>query len=164
MSSPVPLDFTERAADDLYIHSRLSKRASVEQASATLDALPSGAFRWNRPVSLVYPNRGIMEEIWKMQQQLDQPTDAKNIRQRIRLTQYWMDLLLLEGFNFGSTTGGLPEVKMFAFEIRRKVNKALLSNDIKTAGQLLDTYLRELNSLSRRWFADGSPGNILQEC
>ncbi|MFD2888473.1 TIM-barrel domain-containing protein [Chitinophaga cymbidii] len=163
VSSPVALDFTERAADDLYIHSRLGKRASVEQASATLDALPSGALRWNRPVSLIYPNRGIMEEIWKMQQQLDQPTGAKNIQQRIRLTQHWMDLLLLEGFNFGSTTGGLPEVNMFAFEIRRKVNKALLNNDIKTAGQLLDTYLRELNSLSRRWFADGSPGNILQD-
>lgn len=161
VSSPVALDFTERSSEDLYIHSTLGKRASVRLAKDALDALPSGALRWNRPASLVYPDRNTMGAIWKMQQQLDEPTNAKNIRERVRLTQQWIDLLLLEGFNFGSTTGGIAEVNMFAFEIRRKVNAALFRKDMATAGRLLDEYLQELDRLSRKWFADGSPGNLL---
>ncbi len=47
--------------------------------------------------------------------------------------------------------------------IRQKVNAALQKNDPEQACQLLDTYLSQLDKMSRWWYADGSPGDILAD-
>ncbi len=43
------------------------------------------------------------------------------------------------------------------------MNAALQKNDPEQAYQLLDTYLSQLDKMSRWWYADGSPGNILKD-
>ncbi len=46
---------------------------------------------------------------------------------------------------------------------RQKVNAAFQKNDLGQACQLLDTYLSQLDKMSRWWYADGSPGDILKD-
>ena len=43
------------------------------------------------------------------------------------------------------------------------MNAALQKNDLEQACQLLDTYLGQLDKMSRWWYADGSPGDILTD-
>ncbi|GHU89887.1 hypothetical protein FACS1894155_07520 [Bacteroidia bacterium] len=162
VSSPVALSFSDRpVATDLFIETHFGNKPGIYVTGEILCRLPSGILRWQRPALSVYPDMKIKTEIWKLQKSLYQPTTAENLSGRLALIQDWVNLMELEGFNFGSTRGSLPDEDMYLFQVRMDVNKELLKNDIDNACKLIDSYLKKLNEVSRKWFADGSPGNIL---
>lgn len=163
VSSPVAMDFNERPPPDLFIETHFSGATPVRKSETSLAALPSGVLRWERPALLSYPGPEIVRQIWRMQQSLDEATDTNNFAQRLFLTQRWMDLLSLEGFNFRPGTGAIVVHEMEPHVLRRNINIALRNKGILPACQLLDAYLKKLNEVSGHWFADGSPGDILQE-
>lgn len=160
ISSPVAMDFTERPAPDLFIEALFSNKTHIYFSQETLCRLPSGRLRWQRPALLTYPPMKTIQEIWDLQQHLQHPTDQSNLARRILLAQRWIDLLTLEGFNFGSTRGCIGEEDMYPFDIRIRINQALAEKNMNEACGLLDSYLHELDQVTGKWFADGSPGNI----
>jgi alpha-glucosidase (family GH31 glycosyl hydrolase) len=160
VSSPVAFDFSDRPPPDLFIETSLNTNTLVWADSRALYELPSGTLRWRRPALLVYPDPDTKRQIWQMQQSLGQATDTNNLAQRIFLTQRWMDLLTLEGFNFRATSGSIADGDMTPARLRRQVNAALQRNKTAEACRLIDAYLRKLDKVSRDWFADGSPGDI----
>ncbi len=163
VSSPVAADFGERPPPDLFIETHFSKQAAETPAQACLCRLPSGTLRWQRPALLAYPGPEIRQQIWRLEQSLTQPTGQDNLALRIQLTQRWFDLLALEGFNLEASRGSIVEEDLTAFVIRRSVNTALRRHDVAEACRLLDAYLHKLDQVSRKWFADTSPGDMLRE-
>jgi alpha-glucosidase (family GH31 glycosyl hydrolase) len=162
VSSPVALSFHDRpAANDLFIETHFGNKPGVYVTDGALCRLPSGTLRWQRPALLRYPDGKTKKEIRKLQESPNQPTDLKNLSGRLALTQEWVDLMELEGFNFGSTRGSLPDEDMYLSHVREDINRELLRNDIDGACRLIDDYLKKLDKVTRQWFADGSPGNIL---
>lgn len=162
-SSPVALDISESMPVDLLIETCFSGSAHVKDSESSLCQMPSGTLRWQRPLLRTYPNADTCRRIWQLQSSLTTPTDQRNLAQRLLLTQRWMDLLTQEGFVPYPKAWGLMKHDMTLAIIRQRVNAALQKNDVGQACQLLDTYLGELDPLSRWWYADGSPGDILKD-
>jgi alpha-glucosidase (family GH31 glycosyl hydrolase) len=161
-SSPVAIDLNESLPIDLLIETHFSDTAPVRDSQASLCILPSAVLRWQRPAVLTYPDAKTQRLIWQMQSSLPAPTDEKNLAQRLYLTQCWMDLMMQEGFTpLPKAWGVLTSDLTLAF-FRQKVNRALQKNDLTEACKLLDTYLSQMDKMSRWWYADGSPGNILK--
>jgi hypothetical protein len=172
VSSPVAIDFMdevnstmktglrETPAVDLFIETHFAGPAG-ELAQNDLCRLPSGVLRWQRPTALSYPNVETRRQIWQMQSSLTTPTDTNNLAERLYLTRCWTDLLTLEGFT------GLPRAwsatldNLMPYLLRRQINAALRENAPARACQILDTYLGKLDKVSRWWYADGSPGDIV---
>ena len=163
-SSPVAIDFNEGMPVDLFIETYFSGDAQVQDSQSSLCRLPSGILRWQRPAVLTYPGVDTCQQIWQMESSLTTPTDKNNLAQRLYLTQRWMDLMMLEGFTaLPGAWDSLLENNLMLTPLRQKVNAALQKNDPGQACQLLDTYLSQLDKLSRWWYADGSPGDILAD-
>ena len=163
VSSPVAMDFDERPPVDLFIETHFAGTAPVAESETSLVTLPSGTLRWQRPALLSYPGHDIIGQIWEMQQSLAKPTNTNNFAQRVYVVQRWMDLLTLEGFNFRPGTGAIVTHEMEPQVLRRNLNTALRNKGILSACELLDAYLKKLDKISRQWFADGSPGDILRD-
>ena len=163
-SSPVAFDINEALPVDLFIETYFSGDAQVQDSQSSLCRLPSGILRWQRPAVLTYPNVDTCRQIWQMESSLTTPTDKNNLGQRLYLTQRWMDLMMLEGFTpLPGAWDSLLENNLMLTLLRQKVNAALQKNDPGQAHQLLDTYLSQLDKMSRWWYADGSPGDILAD-
>jgi alpha-glucosidase (family GH31 glycosyl hydrolase) len=160
VTSPVAGYFTDRPPLNSCIETHFQGRASTFRADRCLCRLPSGLLCWQRPARLSYPDRDTVRDIWQMEQSLSQPTGQANFARRVYLTQRWIDLLDLEGFCFRPASGSIAEENVSPSLARWRVNGALRGNDPAKAYRLLDAYLRDLDAVSRRWFADGSPGNI----
>ena len=159
VESPVAFDFPERPPMDLFIETHYAGAPAVKMSKSSLYQLPSGVLRWQIPALLTYPDAETVREIWKMEQAPGKSTQD-NLANRLWLTQRWIDLLTLEGFNFRLGRGSIVTRDMSPYTIRRHVNAALQKGDVNTAGELLDAYLHQLDVVSRKWFADGSPGDI----
>ncbi|MDR0698465.1 MAG: hypothetical protein LBG28_04485 [Tannerella sp.] len=161
VSSPVALDFSDRpVATDLFIETHFGSKPRIDVTNRTLCRLPSGTLRWQRPASLIYPDIKKKKEIGKLQESLHQPTTVENLSGRLSAIQHWVNLMELEGFNFGSTRGSLPDEDMYLSQIREEINFCLQKNNLDSVCRLADDYLAKLDNMSRKWFADGSPGNI----
>lgn len=161
--SPVAIDINEGMPVDLLIETHFSGNAQVENSQNSLCRLPSGIFRWQRPALRTYPGAETCRQIWQMESSLTTPTDKENLAQRLFLTQRWMDLMMQEGFTPLPRSWGVIKYDLTLAFSRQKVNAALQKNDLHQACQLLDTYLSRLDTMSRWWYADGSPGNLLKE-
>jgi hypothetical protein len=163
-SSPVAFDINEPMPVDLFIETHFSGAAQVQDSQSSLCQLPSGILRWQRPAVLTYPDADTCQRIWQMESSLNTPTDKSNLAQRLFLTERWMDLMMLEGFTpLPGAWESLLKNDLRLVLIRQKVNAALQKNDPGQAYRLLDTYLSQLDKMSRWWYADGSPGNILKD-
>ncbi len=162
-SSPVAIDINEGMPVDLLIETYFSGTAQVDDAQSSLCQLPSGILRWQRPALRTYPNNETRRQIWKMQGSLSTPTDKESLGQRLFLTQRWMDLMMQEGFTPLPRAWGILKYDLTLASCRQRVNTALEKNDVGHACQLLDTYLSQLDTMSRWWYADGSPGDLLIE-
>ena len=162
-SSPAALDLNESLPIDLLIETHFSDTARIRDSQGSLCELPSGVLRWQRPAVHTYPDVKTQRQIWQMQSSLPAPTDEKKLAQRLYLTQRWMDLMMQEGFTPLPKAWGVLPVDLTLASFRQKVNAALHKNDQGEACKLLDTYLSQLDKMSRWWYADGSPGNILKD-
>ncbi len=168
-SSPVAIDFNEGMPVDLFIETHFSGDAQVQDSQSSLCRLPSGILRWQSPALLTYPGADTCRQIWQMESSLTTPTDKSNLAQRLYLTQRWVDLVTQEGLvlylraSIDPRGWDILKSDMTLPLIRQKVNAALQKNDPAQAYQLLDTYLSQLDKLSRWWYADGSPGDILTD-
>jgi alpha-glucosidase (family GH31 glycosyl hydrolase) len=162
VTSPVAFDFIERPPGDLFVETHFSGAKPIQDANTSLCRLPSGTLRWQRPALLTYPDRETVQAIWRMEQSLTQPTSARNFATRLWLVQRWTDLLALEGFNFRLGRGSIVTNDLSPFEIRWRVNGALQKGETGTGWRQLDRYLHQLDFVSRKWFADGSPGDLNQ--
>ncbi|MGB6745112.1 MAG: hypothetical protein WBE38_15805, partial [Terracidiphilus sp.] len=162
-SSPAAIDFNECMPVDLLIETHFSGAAQVQDPQSSLCQLPSGIFRWQRPAALTYPDVDTRQQIWQMESTLATPTDKNDLAQRLYLTQRWMDLMTQEGFTPLPGSWGILKNDLALAYIRQKVNAAFQKNDLGQACQLLDTYLSQLDKMSRWWYADGSPGDILKD-
>ena len=168
-SSPVAIDFNEGMPVDLLIETHFSGTAQVQDAQSSLCQLPSGMFRWQSPALLTYPSADTFRQIWQMESSLTTPTDKNNLAQRLYLTQRWVDLVTQEGLvlylraSIDPRGWDILKSDLTLPLIRQKVNAALQKNDPAQAYQLLDTYLSQIDKLSRWWYADGSPGDILTD-
>lgn len=160
VSSPVAFDFIERPPTDLFIETHFSGGPTVGVYPETLCRLPSGALHLQRPALLSYPDAETVRAIWQMQQSLSEPTSEYNFSRRLYLTQRWTDLMTLEGFNFRVGRGSIVEKDLSLFLVRETVNRALQEKNAPAAYQSLDAYLHQLDAVSRKWFADGSPGDV----
>jgi alpha-glucosidase (family GH31 glycosyl hydrolase) len=162
-SAPAAIDFNEGMPVDLFIETHFSGAAQVQNPQSSLCQLPSGTFRWQRPAIVTHPNADTCRQIWQMESSLTTPTDKNSLAQRLDLTQRWMDLMTQEGFTPLPRAWGNLENDLTLAYFRQKVNSAFQQNDLGRACQLLDTYLGQLDKMSRWWYADGSPGNILED-
>ena len=162
-SSPVAIDFEECLPVDLLIETSFSGGATVKDADSSLCQLPSGIFRWQRPAFMFHPDATMREQIWQLESSLGTPTDMKNLGQRLDLTQNWMDLMTGEGFQPLPRAWGMLTNNLILALWRQKVNLALEQNDTNKACQILDSYLSQLDTMSRWWYADGSPGDMLKD-
>jgi alpha-glucosidase (family GH31 glycosyl hydrolase) len=162
-SSPVAIDFNEAMPVDLLIETHFSEDAHEQGLQRSLCRLPSGTLRWQRPAVLTYPDSDTCRRIWQMESLLTTPTDKNNLAQRLYLTQTWMDLMTQEGFTPLPRSWGNIENDLTLAYIRQKVNVAFQKDDFGHACILLDTYLSQLDRMSRWWYADGSPGNTLKD-
>lgn len=161
VSSPVAMDYSDRpVATDLFIEAHFGKRPQRYVYDEIVCKLPSGRLRWQRPAVVTYPNKKIKKDIWTMQGTLRLATTRGNLSERLNLLQNWVNLMDLEGFNFGSTRGSLPLEDMYVYLVRKKINKDLLSGHWEAVCKSVDMYLAQLDQVSGKWFADGSPGNI----
>ncbi|MGA9061716.1 MAG: hypothetical protein WB341_08635, partial [Terracidiphilus sp.] len=162
--SPVAFDINEAMPVDLLIETYFSGAAQVRDSQSSLCQLPSGILRWQRPAVLTYPNVDTCQQIWQMESSLSTPTDKNNLAQRLYLTERWMGLMMLEGFTpLPGAWDSLLKNNLTLALFRQKVNAALQKNDPEQAYRLLDTYLGQLDKMSRWWYADGSPGDILKD-
>jgi alpha-glucosidase (family GH31 glycosyl hydrolase) len=163
-SSPVAFDVNEAMPVDLLIETYFSGATQVQDSQSSLCRLPSGILRWQRPAVLTYPGVDTCQQIWQMESSLATPTDKGNLAQRLYLAGRWMDLMMLEGFTpLPGAWGSLQRPNLMLPLLRQKVNAALQKNDPGQACQLLDTYLSQLDKMTRWWYADGSPGDILTD-
>jgi alpha-glucosidase (family GH31 glycosyl hydrolase) len=163
-SSPVAFDINECLPIDLLIETSFSGTVKVRDSQSSLCQLPSGMLRWQRPALRTYPSVETCRQIWRLESSLTTRTDESNLAQRLFLAERWMDLMMLEGFTPlpGAWQSLLKDDLSLAL-VRQEVNAALQINDPEQAYRLLDTYLGKLDKVSRWWYADGSPGNILGE-
>ncbi|HVU08559.1 MAG TPA: TIM-barrel domain-containing protein [Verrucomicrobiae bacterium] len=162
-TTPVAIDFNEGLPVDLLIETHFSDTARTQASQSNLCRLPSGILRWQMPAVLTYPDIETCQQIWQMQSSLSTPTDKDNLAQRLYLIQRWMDLMTLEGFTpLPRAWGNLTNDLTLAF-FRQKVNATFQKNDLPQACQLVDTYLSQFDKMSRWWYADGSPGDILKD-
>ncbi len=161
-SAPVAIDFDEFMPVDLLIETHFSGTARVRDSQSSLCELPSGILRWQRPAMLTYPDIETCQQIWRMESSLSTPTDKDNLAQRLYLTQRWMDLMMLEGFTPLPRAWGVLTNNLTLAFFRQRVNAAFQKNDPQQVYQLVDTYLAQLDKMSRWWYADGSPGDILK--
>ena len=162
-TSPAAMDFDERLPVDLLIETHFPGTAPVRESTSSLCQLPSGILRWQRPAVLTYPDIETLQQIWQMQSSLTTPTDRNNLGQRLYLTQRWMDLMTLEGFTPLPRAWGILTNDLTLAFFRQRVNAAFQKNDLGRACRALDSYLSQLDKMSRWWYADGSPGDILKE-
>ncbi len=162
-SSPVAIDYNEGMPVDLLIETHFSSSAEIQYPQSSLCQLPSGVFRWQRPAVMTYPDADTRQQIWQMESSLTTLTDKDNLPQRLFLTQRWMDLMMQEGFTPLPRAWGDLAYDLTLAYIRQKVNAAFQKKDMEHACQLVDTYLGQLDKMSRWWYADGSPGNLLKE-
>ena len=162
-TSPVAIDFHECMPVDLLIETHFSGTAAVQESQSSLCQLPSGILRWQRPAALAYPDVETRQRIWQMQSSLTTPTDRNNLGQRLYLTQRWMDSMTLEGFTPLPSAWGILKNDLTLAFFRQRMNAAFQKNDLGRACRLLDTYLSQLDKMSRWWYADSSPGDILKE-
>ena len=162
-SSPVALDFNEGMPIDVLIEICFSGAAHVQGSQSSLCQLPSGTFRWQRPAVLSYPDLDTCQRIWQMESSLAAPTDKTNLAQRLYLTQRWMDLMTQEGFTPLPQSWGLIADDLTLAYVRQRVNATFQKGELKEACHLLDVYLGQIDGMSRWWYADGSPGNILKD-
>ena len=163
-SSPVAFDINEAMPVDLLIETYFSGPAEVRDSESILCQLPSGILRWQRPTAMAYPDADTCRQIWQMESSLTTPTDRSNLAQRLYLIGRWMDLMMLEGFTpLPGAWGSLQRPNLMLPLIRQRVNAALQKNDSEQAYRLLDAYLSQLDKMSRWWYADGSPGDILAD-
>jgi len=163
-SSPVAFDINEAMPVDLLIETHFSGAAQVRDSQSSLCQLPSGILRWQRPAVMTYPGIDTCQQIWQMESSLTTPTDKGNLAQRLYLTERWMGLMMLEGFTpLPGAWESLLENNLTLALLRQKVNAALQKNNPEQAYRLLDTYLSQLDTMSRWWYADGSPGDILKD-
>lgn len=160
ITSPVAGNFTDRPPLDSAIEVHLTTNLPAAVDRGCLARLPSGLWRWRRPALLTYPDDETVRAIWNMEQGLARSTDAANFPLRVYLTQRWTDLLELEGFNFRPASGSITPDDLSPSSIRGVVNAALRASHPARAWRLLDGYLAKLDAVSRRWFADNSPGDI----
>lgn len=161
-SSPVAIDVNECLPVDLMIETRFAGTAEVLNSDGCLCTLPSGAMRWQRPAVVDYPDAKTQQQIWEMQTSLETRTDEKNLAERLRLAQCWMDLMMQEGFTPLPRAWGDVPVDLTLAYLRQRVNAALARNDVQGACAAFDTWLKPMDSMSRWWYADGSPGDILK--
>jgi len=161
ISSPVAVGFDERPPADLFIETHFAGGPATAATPTSLCQLPSGALRWQRPAWLNYPDPETLRQIWGMQQSLNHPTDKDNLARRLYLTQRWIDLLTLEGFSFSVGSGSIVPHDLKPYALRRSINHDLQKGNLDRAAYLLDDWLNTMNGVSRKWFADGSPGDIL---
>jgi hypothetical protein len=159
-SSPVALDFNEGLPIDLLIEIHTPGAVEVANLRSGLCQLPSGIFRWQRPLVAMDPDIEVRRQIWEMQSSLSTPTSQNNLAQRLYLTQCWMDLLMQEGFTPVPGMWGILKQDLSSTPLRQRVNAAFQKRDMEAACRLLDRYLGDLDAMSRWWYADGSPGNI----
>lgn len=162
-TSPVAIGFNEPMPVDLLIETHFSDTGRVANSQSSLCRLPSGILRWQRPAVLTYPGPEISEQIWRMESSISTPTDANNLAQRLLLTQRWMDLMMLEGFTPLPRGWGILKHNLTLTDFRQRMNAAFQENNPGRAYLLLDDYLRQLDKMSRWWYADGSPGDVLKE-
>ena len=162
-SSPVALNFNEGLPVDLLIETHMSGSAQLLNSQSSLCQLPSGILRWQRPQVMIRPDVETRRQIWEMESSLTTATNRNNLARRLYLTQCWMDLLMQEGFTPVPLTWGILKHDLSLALFRQRVNAAFQKNDLEAAYQLLDTYLHQLDDMSRWWYADGSPGNILND-
>jgi alpha-glucosidase (family GH31 glycosyl hydrolase) len=162
-SSPVAIDINESMPVDVLIEAYFSGTAHVGDAQSSLCQMPSGMLRWQRPAISTYPSNETCRQIWQMQTSLSTPTDKQNLGQRLFLTQRWMDLMMQEGFTPLPRAWGILKYDLTLAFFRQKVNAALQKSDVEQACQLLDAYLSEMDKMSRWWYADGSPGDLLKD-
>jgi alpha-glucosidase (family GH31 glycosyl hydrolase) len=160
-TSPAALDFNESMPADLLIETHFAPPAAPAVLSGALLTLPSGTLRWRRAALLTYPSVQTCRDIWRMSSSLDTLTSPANLASRLYLTQRWMDLMSLEGFTPLPNAWGVQKYDLTLATFRKRVNSALEKTDVEQACKLLDTYLAQLNEMSRWWYADGSPGNLL---
>ena len=173
VSSPVAFDFMdevnstmktglgENPAVDLFIETHFSG-PPVHTAKTSLCRLPSGVLRWQREAWLTYPDLNTKKQIWQMENSLSAPTDSNNLAQRLYLTSRWTDLLTAEGFCFLHNGASATMPDMWVDIPRKKINAYLRTHNMAGACKVLDDYLGQLDKISREWFADGTPGDILQ--
>ncbi len=162
-TSPVAIDFDEGMPVDLLIETHFSGTAEVQESQSSLCRLPSGIFRWQRPAVLTYPDCETLQKILQMENSLTTPTDANKLPQRLYLTERWMDLMTLEGFTPLPRAWGILTYDLTLTCLRQRINAALQKNGLQQACQILDTYLSHLDTTSRWWYADGSPGDIRKD-
>lgn len=162
-SSPVAIDFFESLPVNLLIETHFSDTVRVQEPHTSLCQLPSGIHRWHRPAVLSYPDIETLHHVWRMESSLTRPTDLNSLEQRLDLTQRWIDVLTLEGFTFLPATGSIVQDNMTPALLRQNINAVLRTNAPSQACRLLDTYLHKLHAASTDWFADGSPGDILED-
>jgi alpha-glucosidase (family GH31 glycosyl hydrolase) len=162
-SSPVAIDFEECLPADLLIETHFSGDGRVQGPRTSLCQLPSGLLRWQRPATMFHPDAKTLQQIWEMESSLATPTDTNNLGQRLYLTQCWMDLMTREGFQPRPHAWRLMTNNLTLAFIRQKVNAAFQQNNPGLACQRLDEYLGRLDKMSRWWYADGSPGDILKQ-
>lgn len=163
ISSPMTMDFTDRPNPDNYIEVTFKEKSEIYYPDVTLDRLPSGKLHCQRPVSLQYPTPFELEQIWNLQKNSRLRTTTANLHDRIRLLQLWFDLLTLEGFSFSVTSGSILTERISPSMIRDQLNRAFENNNLLQAIEILDRSLSQLDNVTRKWFADGSVGNIQHE-
>ncbi len=160
--SPVVLDQTLILPPDLLMSASFGKQTAVWSAAGFLIALPDGTRRWQLPAQLIWPTTQERQKLWQDQKDLKQPTTQETLSERVWLAQRLYDMLVLEGFSF-HTDGSNWQVdpgEFYPHEARIAVNQAFCDGDTRRACAVLDTYLHQLDRVTRRWFADASPGNI----
>jgi alpha-glucosidase (family GH31 glycosyl hydrolase) len=163
LSSPTALDFNNEQRPGLYMETTFGSSPSVgANDGKMLTKLPSGVLHWQRPSLLVMPSAEERSAIWKMQEDLKNPTTKDNFVARVQSTQRLLDQLILEGFSF-ATFGGLwnpLKGEYHPWEARAAINMALNTNNPNEAYRIMDVLLKKLDKASRSWYADESAGNI----
>lgn len=158
--SPVGIDFDDAPALDLFMEADFGSRPKVYVYKKPLVKLPSGFLRWQKPALLSWPAHSERQEIWKLQEDLKTDTTPENFSNRVRVMQRWADMMVLEGFDFRERSGSPIKKNLFPSAVRQTVNQNLVQGKVNEACKQLHGYLRELDEVSRVWFADQSPGNI----
>lgn len=160
--SPVALDQTLTLPADLMMVVTFGNAPQIRSLSGFLIQLPDGMLRWQLPAKLEWPDAEERRTLWQEQQTLDRPTAREDLAQRIQLAQRLHDTLVLEGFSFHTDGSNWPVKpgEFYPADARIAVNQAFGKQDFAGACHALDIYLRQLDCASRRWFADGSPGNV----
>lgn len=160
--SPVALDQTLTLPADLMMVVSFGETPKIRGQAGCLIELPDGALRWQLPSRLAWPGGAERRALWEEQQTLDRATARADLAKRIELAQRLHDTLVLEGFSFHTDGSNwlVGAGEFYPDQARIAVNRALCHRDFVGACRALDTYLQQLDRASRRWFADGSPGNI----